>query len=201
VIDKELADIVVLDGQHRTNAFRFMANEFPDATGDKIYSVFYTAQSPCKEFDAELPVTIVWFEGDNPERPISPTMISRKLFVDVNSNAQEVSESRTILLSDTRVTSVATSTFYSELAQHGFDVAHLSLLHSGFDYNMPGESEASAPTLFFPTTIEYMMRMLLLAPDSYDNLDYEMGADHSRDFRTTTIRRMQRIVQVSLRSR
>ncbi|MEO7179158.1 MAG: hypothetical protein ABIW83_09965, partial [Allosphingosinicella sp.] len=91
-VDPKTTDLIVLDGQHRANAFRYATGTFDAVqTGDSIYRAFYEGVEAPTAFDAELPVTIVWFEAND---AIEPTLISRKLFVDVNTNAKPVSESR-----------------------------------------------------------------------------------------------------------
>src|SRR6185312_15452324 len=60
-IDPAKADLVVLDGQHRANAFRYVTQTFAAASGDTIYSSFYESAGDMGEFSSELPVTILWF--------------------------------------------------------------------------------------------------------------------------------------------
>ena len=125
------ADIIVLDGQHRANAFRFMAGDFDQS--DEIYQTFYDGvAAPAADFDADLPVTLIWFEAVG-NAVIEPNAISRKLFVDVNNSAKRVSTSRTILLDDRAATCIGTTQFYNEAARSGFAPGQFSLLHSGFD--------------------------------------------------------------------
>ncbi len=161
-VDNSKTDFIVLDGQHRANAFRYMAGTFEDATSDSsIYSVFYQhcEQINHESFNAELPVTIVWFESD---REISPQLISRKLFVDVNTTAQKVSKSRNILLDDRDIASVSTTCIYSILATNGYSLDELSLLHSGFDCDGDFPNGFPKMALFSPSILHYMLQYLLL---------------------------------------
>jgi len=80
-IDTNDIDVVVLDGQHRANAFRVVSNAFPDKDSS-VYPAFYQSIQIPSEFNAELPVTIIWFE--NEEIEFDPRFVSRKLFVHVN---------------------------------------------------------------------------------------------------------------------
>ena len=162
-ISPSSTDLIVLDGQHRANAFRYMAGTFDDAMDDtKIYSVFYNScNSPSDgEFDAELPVTIVWFAGEN---QIQPNLISRKLFVDVNTSARKVSDSRSILLDDTDLASICVTEFYSYLSEIGFQMSHLSLFQSGFDCDGKFPSGFPKMSIFSPVTVNYMLSYFLLS--------------------------------------
>jgi len=130
-IDPENVDIIVLDGQHRANAFRVVTGTF-DNDKNLIYSTFYKGIERIEDFKADLPVTIIWF--DNDEKTFDPKIISRRLFVDVNNNAKKVSQSRTILLDETEVASLMTRFFYSYLADSNkFKTDEFSLFHSDFD--------------------------------------------------------------------
>lgn len=130
-IDPENVDIVVLDGQHRANAFRVVTGTF-DTEKNSIYSTFYKGITKVEDFKADLPVTIIWF--DNDKEIFDPKIISRRLFVDVNNNAKKVSQSRTILLDEAEISSLMTRFFYSNLADRNkFKTDKFSLFHSDFD--------------------------------------------------------------------
>jgi hypothetical protein len=169
-IDASKTDIIVLDGQHRANAFRFLTNTFEDAKGSKAYSEFYKDCLIPDNFDSQLPVTVVWFERDD-SVDIDPKLISRRLFVDVNTTAVVVNASRNILLNDRSVSPIATSVIYSGLAQNGFSSAQLSLLHGGFDCD--GDFPKGFPNICFfsPVTLDGALRYFLLSADRYDNLN------------------------------
>ena len=160
-IYSDSTDIVVLDGQHRANAFRVVTGDFFNDKNAKLYEPFYQ-QSNVEglggvqdNFEADLPVTIVWFErlSDN---LVKPELISRKLFVDVNNTAKPVSESRTILLNDFEPASILTRLFYSEVASTAnFQADHFSMLHGGFDvdsdlrYSNPHSFTLSTPQIIY----------------------------------------------------
>jgi hypothetical protein len=190
IVDPRKTDFIVLDGQHRANAFRYLAGAFKAATDEsKIYSAFYQdCDDPVpKDFNAELPVTIVWFEGDEgdegDEGGITPQLISRKLFVDVNTTAHKVSDNRNILLDDYELASVVTANFYSRLVKHGYKNDELSLLHAGFDCegkNFPADYPNM--TLFSPRTFHYMMSYFLLSKNRYLSLDHTISSEQYGNF-------------------
>lgn len=175
-------DFIVLDGQHRANAFRYLAGAFDDATDDaSIYSVFYQdcGEPDAVNFDAELPVTIVWFEGEN---GVPSNLISRKLFVDVNTTAKKVSDSRNILLNDTELASICVTSFYGKLAALGYELNELSLMHGGFDCEGKFPSEFPKMTIFSPQTLHYMLSYFLLARPSHTDLGNKIGNDSYGNF-------------------
>lgn len=157
-IYEESTDIIVLDGQHRANAFRVVTGDFFEDRNAKLYEPFYQ-QSIIQNlgggqdhFEADLPVTLVWFEKKNSSSAqIKPDLVSRKLFVDVNNTAKPVSESRTILLNDFEPSSVLTRFFYSETAKSSrFEPGKYSMLHGGFDVD--SDLRYSSPHVFSLTT-------------------------------------------------
>lgn len=176
-IDPKGADLIVLDGQHRANAFRFVTGTFEEADGDTIYSVFYQGAGEPMEFDSELPVTILWFESAG---ELDPTLISRQLFVDVNTNAVAVSDSRNILLDDRNPGCIIVGAIYRLLASRGFDTEHFSLLHGGFDCE---ENERHPLALFLPAHFRYAISFFAFAPDKYDALSTTVPGDFSRTFK------------------
>ena len=169
-VNPELTDFIVLDGQHRANAFRYLAGTFEEATNKgNLYSVFYQdcMEPDPKSFSAELPVTIVWFEAED---KIEPSLISRRLFVDVNTNARKVSDSRNILLNDNELAAVCTTNFYTYLAKLGYETEKLSLLHSGFDCEGDFPSDFPKMTIFSPKTFHYMLSYFLVSNIEYSSL-------------------------------
>jgi hypothetical protein len=60
-ISRRKAEVVVLDGQHRANAFRFLSGDLD--VEDTIYATFYQGLGAANEVDADLPVTLIWFEA------------------------------------------------------------------------------------------------------------------------------------------
>lgn len=166
-------DLIVLDGQHRVNAFRYLSGYFDEATSDSIYAPFYEGLSVPEQYRSELPITIVWFRAPA-KKKVEPILISRKLFVDVNTNARPVSRARNILLDDSSIETIATGALYQTMAEHGFDCNVLSLLHSAFDSEEFYEPEIS---VISPTICEYGLKWLLLGKDSY----VEPGRNIERD--------------------
>lgn len=171
-IDKIATDIVVLDGQHRANAFRVVTNTFKERN-DSIYEAFYENVDTEGEFDADLPVTIIWFEGDDDTLSINPTMISRKLFVDVNNTARPVSSSRSILLNDYDPTAVLTKSLYANVADsQSFNTANFSLLYSGFDVDSDlKKSNPHSLVLTTPKIIFDVIDWVFFASDKNNELD------------------------------
>jgi len=193
-IDPDKTDLIVLDGQHRANAFRYVTSTFPDALNDsEIYSIFYkTCNSPPIEYDAELPVTLVWFESDAQEA-ITPLMISRKLFVDVNTNAKPVNESRNILLDDQKLQSLCTQNFYTLLASKSFSIDELSLLQSAFDAE--NDVSISKLCLFTPKLIMYANSYFAVGKDEYNSLSCTVPKDYYRYQNNTN--RLNKIIKAS----
>lgn len=173
-------DILVLDGQHRANAFRYVAGFFGDNKSD-IYSAFYRDEDRIDDFDANLPVTLIWFESED---SVEPTLVSRNLFVTVNNSARKVSESRNILLNDSEVPAVTTRFFYSCTARDAsFAVNKFSLLHSGFDIDTDLSSGAGhALTLTNPAIFDFAIAWFLFGTGTYDNKgSYRVRRDDSRN--------------------
>jgi len=164
-INPSKSKVLIIDGQHRANAFRYVTNTFlADTSGtteNDVYRAFYEGVSIPEEFKSDLPITIIWFESSN---LISPTEISRKLFVDVNNTARKVNISRNILLDDFDVASLLTRFFLTTVvAKNKFLADKFSLLHSGFDI----DSDASTATenkvvITSPQKIKDMMSWFFL---------------------------------------
>lgn len=166
-IDSSRTDIIVLDGQHRANAFRYVSRLLDPQKRD-IHSAFYENSRAPEKFSAELPVTLVWFEGQN----IEPKLVSRNLFVDVNNTARQVSLSRNILLDDRGVTCLLTRFLYSALAEDSsFSAGNFSLLHSAFDLDTDVTTKTgNIATLTNPEIIDAIMFWLLFDYGSYNKL-------------------------------
>ena len=164
-------EIIVLDGQHRSNAFRYVCGVMePDA----LHEIFYEAASRPKSFEGDLPVTIAWFEAINPRTEVQPNDISRELFVAVNNNAKPVSASRTILLNEGDPECLAVNSYFSELAQRkGFSPGGMNLLCACFDIDVD-ESLAGARPIFAltnPIILRWAVRYAFFALDIYDDLE------------------------------
>lgn len=178
-------ELVVIDGQHRANAFRVLSNSFKPEGRNQIYAHFYSHVVKPEKFDADLPVTILWFESDDHENsPVKPDLISRKLFVDVNNTGKYISTSRLILLDDVDPSSLMTRFFYSYIAEkHHFDNNSFSLFHSGFDFDDNLKSKKSSPSIFsltVPEIIHYVIDWMMFGKLDFNDLDKQSGSEARR---------------------
>lgn len=182
--NKTESNIIVIDGQHRANAFRYSSGVYGGTPS--IYDAFYASinkdLSKEKIKKADLPVTLIWFENKVNRGIIEPRMISRKLFVDVNNNAKKINKSRSILLNEIEITCISTRIFYSAITERGFDVNKFSLIHSGFDVDSDLKNSVGHPlTLTTPEIIEYILSWLLFGSSNYEKLNiYKVS--RQRDF-------------------
>jgi hypothetical protein len=180
--NKSESNIIVIDGQHRANAFRY-ASGVTNST-PSIYDAFYASidKTSTKEKikNADLPVTLIWFENKVNKGNIDPRIISRKLFVDVNNNAKKINKSRSILLNEIDISCISTRVFYSAIAERGFNVDNFSLLHSGFDVDSDLKNSLGHPlTLTTPEIIEYILSWVLLGSKNYETLSiYKVSKQH-----------------------
>ena len=175
--------VVVIDGQHRVNAFRYLTDKKRISKG--VYDVFYQDIDEVNDLDASLPVTLIWFESNDKEKsPIKPKHISRQLFIDVNSNARSVSSSRQILLDDRDVCSLATQELYQTAASRSFDLGKFSLFHSAFDMDSElAKGRMPRVSLTTPEIIDDCNWWLLFGSLSYDSLDrYQVERDRRKPF-------------------
>ncbi len=158
-LDLSKIDVLVLDGQHRANAFRAITGDFP-GTGS-VYSSFYSnwdGKLPKRDFNSDLPITLVWFESENTNYRINAKEIIRDLFVSVNQNARPISSSRNILLDDKNPNSFLTRVFYTYLLNnYNFNIDVLSLFHFGLDYDedLSNRRPLGSFDLFVPETISF----------------------------------------------
>jgi hypothetical protein len=170
-IAKSKCDLVVLDGQHRALAFKYMNGLF-DPTGTTYMPLYRNAPPvPSKKLAAQLPVMIVWFESET--EIVEPAMISRKLFVDVNNSARPVSEARTILLDDRDPVRIAAQEVYQMSAKNRFASKRFSLLHGAFDADSGGVSGPSVHrfAITYPEAVAEACEWLLLRAKTYEALD------------------------------
>ena len=113
----ENAKLVVIDGQHRAMAMlainRTLNNSW-SGEGEK-YKFFYEEEirqimnnqpSLLDMSGVEFPVTLVWFHSL--DKNFDHHKAARRLFVDVNKNAKAPSESRILLLEDSKLTARVT---------------------------------------------------------------------------------------------
>ncbi|HTF28290.1 MAG TPA: hypothetical protein VK625_05555, partial [Flavitalea sp.] len=167
--DPNTVDLVVLDGQHRANAFRVVAGAYSDKD-NPVYPAFYNQVVLPKNFVADLPVTIIWFEIDSSK--FDPKIVSRRLFVDVNNTAKKVSTSRTILLEENELISAVVRFFYSTMAKtRSFERARFSLFHSGFDIDSDITISSDNPfSLTNPQIFYDIVAWLTLGSKRYNQL-------------------------------
>lgn len=156
---------LVIDGQHRTAAYRYVSSKMDFSGGNEIYHSFYRQHDSAlpDKFCGDLPVTILWFDHLRGEE-IDIKDFSRKLFVDINQSSQSIAKSRKILLDDLLPSGFLTRAFYDILAEKGgYELDELSLFHSGFDYPKTlGKSSDWCPTsIFIPEIVDYAIRVLL----------------------------------------
>lgn len=180
-IDLSSTVIVVLDGQHRANSFKFVSGQF-DTSANKIYSTFYSELTPTANYESELPITFIWFESN--DQPVKANIISRELFIDVNNNAKRISRAREILLDDIDPIAVLTGLFYSFIARNiGFKHGELSMIHSDFD--IPEDiaySKMNILSLTSPEIIFDIVDRLFFSSHRYLDLDkYEVSRDRKNN--------------------
>lgn len=181
-IYNESTDILVLDGQHRSSAFRFVAGDL-DQDEEEIYSAFYDDTEIDEDFIADLPVTIIWFDDGE---DVDPKLVSRRLFVDVNNTAREVSKSRNILLDDREVPALLTRFLFSRIAsEKPYRPDKLSLLHGAFDVDTElTNSVGHELSITNPEYIFDVMSWMFFGSSTYDSEDrYQI---HRNDKRSRT---------------
>ena len=111
--NSQLADLVVIDGQHRLMAMLAIHRTHHDEWGDdpryqRIYQDSVRAAIARAGFDRdiELPLTILTFPELSGAKTSKLYPAARKIFVDVNKGAKSPTQSRLILLSDTDLTNI-----------------------------------------------------------------------------------------------
>jgi len=121
----ERSRTVVLDGQHRAMALLAIDRTYRrnwQGSGGERYRYFYEsrikdllkANTSLRLEEIEVPVVVAWFpELFGPEH--TPFVAARKVFVDVNKEARQPSQSRLILLSDGELLNIFTRSLLSEL--------------------------------------------------------------------------------------
>ena len=180
--DKNYTEILVLDGQHRANAFRVANDKFFTNPRNEIYRPYYR-ETPTYPFEIEtnLPVTLICFEKINDSSVIIPDFITRRLFIDVNNNAKKITISRQVLLDDRDPSSILTNTFYSKIAENfGFstNTSNLSLIHLGFDTNssLKERFKQSILNISNPEVINFTFDWFFFATRIYNDLRrYDVG--------------------------
>lgn len=188
--DRSKSEILVLDGQHRANAFRVASNEFFTNPSNRVYSPYYNNSGGInstypRDIETNLPVTLICFERVNPGVELLPDFISRKLFIDVNNNAKPISPSRQVLLDDRDPSSIIANSFYSIIAElYGFrsDTNELSLIHLGFDVTskIRDRKKTSILNLSNPELLNLTFDWYFFATRTYNNLQsYEVKQERT----------------------
>lgn len=182
--DKNLTEILVLDGQHRANAFRVASGRFFTNRENEIYRPYYKdIRTYPNDIETNLPVTLICFEKIKEDANIVPDFITRRLFIDVNNNAKRITLSRQVLLDDRDPSSLLTNTFYSDIAEsYGFNTTtnNLSLIHLGFDINtsLRDRQKNSILNISNPELLNFTFDWFFFATRLYNNLQkYEVGAE------------------------
>ena len=129
---------LVIDGQHRTAGFRFVSGSMDFDGKNRVFEPFYNAQKAERppHLEADLPITLVWFERLTTDSEVKVKDFARSMFVDINQSSQQISASRKILLDEQRPSGFLTRCFYNMIAHRSkFSIGQdISLFHSGFDY-------------------------------------------------------------------
>ena len=152
---------IVIDGQHRTTAFRWLANI--ESTGSNLHDNFYNELNRPNSFLSDLPVTILWFStvDEDLHEDLDIKRISRDLFTDINQSSQQISRSRNILMNNSSPSSFITRKFYDYLSKYKFSVSNqLTLFHSGFDFpfDASGRRQWAPNSVFIPEILDLAMQ-------------------------------------------
>jgi hypothetical protein len=168
-INPNRTNIVVLDGQHRSNAFRYVSGCFEP---EEVYKPFYMGAKRSDGYLSDLPVTLIWFEAETAAVEVKPTDVSRELFVAVNNSAKRVSDARTVLLDDVSVVALGVNTYYRFLARdRGFDPGAQNLLTACFDLDSElAASRYPQMALTTPVTLKHAFEYAFLGTARYDEL-------------------------------
>jgi hypothetical protein len=173
-IDRNNCDVVIIDGQHRINAFRAACDALT-TDNDVVKQIYNSCIHYPDNTKVNLPVTLLWFEiQDNVTNvSISPEIISRKLFIDVNNSAKGIATSRKILLDDRNPVNLITNHFYSLVAENfGYGINCLSLAHLGFDVPSEVSQQQSFNSIPFtyittPERLKYVFDAFFVRSKSY----------------------------------
>ena len=171
-VNKSNVDMLVVDGQHRANAFRAVTGKFPQ---NSVYEIYYENVKsnhliPSNDFNADLPVTILWFERDDHSVILNPREIVRNLFVSVNNGAKQIGLSRSILLNDSVPNNFLTNSFYNFLLKkYKFQIDELSLFHFGldFDKNLSDRKGFGNFDLFVPEIVDFAFNFFYFNNNRY----------------------------------
>ena len=173
-IDRNNCDVVIIDGQHRINAFRAACDSLT-TDNDVVKQIYDSCLHYPDNTKVNLPVTLLWFEIQETVEnvQISPEIISRKLFIDVNNSAKGIATSRKILLDDRNPVNLLTNHFYSIVAEnYGYNINNLSLAHLGFDVPNEVSQQISFNSIPFtyittPERLKYVFDAFFVRSKSY----------------------------------
>ncbi|WAG12367.1 hypothetical protein NRZ32_04300 [Aeromonas dhakensis] len=189
--NSDLTKLVVIDGQHRAMALIALYRTITSKGWEKAQHggakfQFYYKQRIERLFETlgdrdssieklkemEFPVTILRF----PETETKPFKIARKLFVDVNKNARQPSESRIKLLSDSSLVDIFTREILNRSKGGGN-----SLPIYAIEYDYPGEGSSYTRPGKWSALINLNMLSLAVlrmtfGPSKYlDNMNISLG--------------------------
>lgn len=134
-MDMSRSDVMIIDGQHRVNAFRAALGEMNKSLNPVVREIYKDVERvESEKLDLSIPLTLLWFETKSKSNEVKPQFISRKLFIDVNNSARSIAKSRKILLDDRGLENIITNIYYSHIANiANFSDERLSLIHLGYD--------------------------------------------------------------------
>jgi len=202
--NSEYSRLVVLDGQHRAMALlaidRTIRDAWSNSGGDK-YRFFYEKRikdllrSESVNLDSvEVPVMVAWFPDlFGPKK--HPHKAARQVFVDVNKEARQPSESRIILLSDVDLTNILARRLLSELRN---DVSASLLPLYAVEYDNPDAKKTTSGRWSAITNIHNLKSMtsrVVFGPQQYVdevNRAITRGRDRTQD-RDSFMRKQLRV--------
>jgi hypothetical protein len=192
----ELAQLVVIDGQHRAMALLAIdrtVNGRWKGSAEKYRSFYEPVVNRCMDkldaaqraalfSDVELPVTIAWFP-DLPPHMTYP-QAARKVFVDLNKNARPPSPSRLMLLSDSDLYSIFTRQLLNDMRAGGGGLPIYAV-----EYDNPSRDQASSAKWSTITNIASLfecVKRLVAGPQKYftDMRSAFVGRDNEGHMRT-----------------
>lgn len=189
--NSDLTKLVVIDGQHRAMALIALYRTITSKGWEKAQHggakfQFYYKQRIERLFETlgdrdssieklkemEFPVTILRF----PETETKPFKIARKLFVDVNKNARQPSESRIKLLSDSSLVDIFTREILNRSKGGGNSLPIYAIEYDypgeGSSYTRPGKWSA----LINLNMLSSAVLRMTFGPSKYlDNMNISLG--------------------------
>ncbi len=133
--NSQLANLVVIDGQHRLMAMLAIHRTHHDEWGEdpaykRIYQDSVSSAIARARFDRdiELPLTILTFPELSDTKTSQLYPAARKIFVDVNKGAKSPTQSRLILLSDNDLTNIVVRELLETIREEDQSTKLLALL-------------------------------------------------------------------------